>query len=192
MSLASSPTFISSSSPSPPSSLSGSPTSLSSSPFASSSPPIISSASPPSPTSTHSPDKTLPSGLRILVVEDNSLNQNIIRKMLERVGWEVILAGNGREALDILFKEGTEKYVGYSAFNTILMDCQMPVLDGYQATRRIRKREKTRLGGTHMKIVAITASSHAEDERKCYEAGMDAFIAKPVTPQTLYSTICQS
>lgn len=111
--------------------------------------------------------------------------------MLERVGWEVVLASNGREALDILFKEESEKYVGYAKFNIILMDCQMPVLDGYQATRRIRKRERSR-PGQHMRIVAITASSHAEDERKCYEAGMDAFIAKPISPTTLYSTISQS
>jgi CheY-like chemotaxis protein len=109
--------------------------------------------------------------------------------MLEKAKCDVVLASNGKEALDILYDESCEKYVGYHNFNLILMDCQMPVIDGYQATLSIREWETSQYGAPHMRVIALTASSCAENEKQCYLAGMDSFIAKPVTYQALTSRI---
>ncbi|NTV94120.1 MAG: response regulator [Thiobacillus sp.] len=108
-------------------------------------------------------------GLSILVAEDNPVNQWVIRRMLDHLGHRATLAENGHAVLDLLSRDG---------YDAILMDIQMPELDGYQAAAAIREEEK-RQGG-HIPIIALTAHAHPEDARKCLAAGMDAYLAKPV------------
>lgn len=107
------------------------------------------------------------SGL-LLVVEDNTVNQQIARKMLERHGHVVHIANDGAEACDAVAARG---------YDAILMDCQMPVMDGYEATETIRRRERS---GTRTPIVAMTAGAMAADVERCLAAGMDAYVSKPV------------
>jgi PAS domain S-box-containing protein len=110
--------------------------------------------------------------LRLLVAEDNASNQLVTRMQLAKMGHTVEIVGNGELALERLARE---------RFDAILMDCQMPVLDGYETARRIRA------GGVpgldpRVPIIALTASATAEDRQKCLAAGMDDFVAKPVRP----------
>ena len=113
---------------------------------------------------------------RILLVEDNLFNQQIALEMLEEAGASVTLANNGVEALDLLAK---------SAFDCVLMDVQMPLMDGLEATRRIRA--DARLAGLH--VLAMTATATSEDRVRCLDAGMDDFISKPIHPAHMYQTI---
>lgn len=115
---------------------------------------------------------------RLLLVEDNQTNQILMQKMLTKRGYVVSIAENGQAALELLEQE---------KFDLILMDCQMPVLDGYSATQHIREQEV----GTsqHIPIVALTASVMWEDRQKCREVGMDYFLAKPVQKNALFETI---
>lgn len=122
---------------------------------------------------------------KVLVVEDNTMNQMVIKKMLSRAGCESVVAKNGKEALDVLFNTDCNNKAGYKNFDLILMDCQMPVMDGFQATQSIRTWEKEN-GESHLKVLALTASSSKENEKECFQAGMDGFIAKPITLQGLY------
>jgi len=115
---------------------------------------------------------------RILLVEDNPTNQRVALCMLQRQGYCVDLASNGIEAL--------EKLDG-GAFDLVLMDCQMPEMDGFEATRKIRDRE--RAGEAHMPIVALTANVMAGDRERCRECGMDEYLGKPINAQQLYSMI---
>jgi len=115
---------------------------------------------------------------RVLVAEDNDVNRKFIARLLQRRGYTVGLAGDGREALDALARE---------PWDIVLMDVQMPVLDGFGATRAIREQEKTT--GEHLPIVALTAQALTGDEGRCREAGMDAYVAKPVDPAVLWRTI---
>jgi CheY-like chemotaxis protein/HPt (histidine-containing phosphotransfer) domain-containing protein/anti-sigma regulatory factor (Ser/Thr protein kinase) len=110
---------------------------------------------------------------RLLVAEDNAVNQRVVVAMLEALGFDVDVAPDGQQALE-LFAAGT-----YAA---VLMDCQMPRLDGYAATRALRG-----MGGrgAEVPIIALTASALASDEARCREAGMDDFITKPLRPDTL-------
>ncbi|WP_165226740.1 PAS domain-containing hybrid sensor histidine kinase/response regulator [Aquisphaera insulae] len=110
-----------------------------------------------------------PAPLRILLVEDNATNQVLALSLLEKDGHEVELATNGQEALDVL---------GSRSFDLVLMDVQMPVMDGFEATARIRDRE--RQGGGHLPIIAMTAHAMKGDRERCLEAGMDAYVAKPI------------
>lgn len=110
----------------------------------------------------------------ILVVEDNAINQMVVANMLESLGLEVKTAGNGVEALEML-----EKY----SFDIILMDCQMPEMDGYQCTQRIRRDERQQLAS--IPIVALTANAMREDREYCLAAGMNDYLSKPVTLQIL-------
>jgi PAS domain S-box-containing protein len=112
--------------------------------------------------------------LRVLVTEDNLVNQRLIVRLLEKRGHRVVVAGNGKEALAALEK-GT--------FDLILMDVQMPEMDGFEATAAIRKKEKSR--GLHQIIVALTAHAMKGDHEKCLAAGMDAYLSKPIRPQEL-------
>jgi signal transduction histidine kinase/DNA-binding response OmpR family regulator len=116
--------------------------------------------------------------LRILVVEDNAVNQRISVALLTRRGLQSEVAANGQEALDAL-----ERF----RFDLVLMDCQMPVMDGYEAARRIRERERGT--GEHIPIIAMTANAMGGDREKCLEAGMDDYVAKPVVSAELYLKI---
>jgi len=107
-------------------------------------------------------------GARVLVVEDNLVNQRVAARLLERMGYGVEVATNGREA--------TEK-ARHSRFDAILMDCQMPEMDGLEATRRIRASEA---GRRPTPVIALTASAIDGDRESCLAAGMDDFVAKPI------------
>ena len=116
--------------------------------------------------------------LRILLAEDNHANQLVARKMLEKVGHTVQIAGNGLEALQLL-EEGD--------YDLVLMDVEMPEMDGLEATWAIRRREAE--SGQHIPIFAMTAYAMKEDRERCLEAGMDVYIPKPVSPDALHRAI---
>jgi CheY-like chemotaxis protein len=113
---------------------------------------------------------------RILVVEDNHVNQKVVVAVLRKRGFTLELANDGREALAKLEK---------SEFDLILMDVQMPVLDGLEATRLIRKHERWQ----SLPIIAMTAHAMNGDRERCLEAGMSGYISKPVHPSHLLQTI---
>jgi PAS domain S-box-containing protein len=113
---------------------------------------------------------------RILLVEDNTFNQQIALEMLEEVGSSVCLAANGMEALELLRQ---------TAFDCVLMDVQMPLMDGLEATRRIRADPRL----ADIRVLAMTATATSEDRVRCIEAGMDDFISKPIQPALMYQTI---
>ena len=116
--------------------------------------------------------------LRILLAEDNPINQKVAVHILEKRGHTVRTAGNGNEVLDALDEE---------EFDVVLMDVQMPVLDGFEATARIRAREgRTR---RHMPVIALTAHALKEDRKRCLEAGMDDYVSKPLNPEELFRTL---
>jgi len=124
------------------------------------------------------------SGLRILVVEDHELNRRMAMLMLQKLGYRPQFVENGREALDAL-ERGT--------FDLVLMDCQMPVMDGYAATRHIRDREArgSAAGRRRVAIVALTANAMRGDVEKCLEAGMDGYLSKPVRLEDLRAAIAR-
>ena len=111
---------------------------------------------------------------RVLVVEDNRINQQVALGRLENMGFDVQLASNGEEALSIVNEE---------TFDLIFMDCQMPVLDGFQATQRIRQKEA--YGKKRIPIIAMTAHVMAGDREACMRAGMDDYVAKPFKTEEL-------
>ncbi len=116
----------------------------------------------------------VPPAMRVLVVEDNPVNQRVIARMLEKRGCAVTVAENGARALDAL---------EHARVDLVLMDCQMPEMDGFEATRRIRARERER--GGHVPIVALTANAARGDQERCREAGMDDYLTKPLVPGAL-------
>jgi len=113
----------------------------------------------------------------VLVAEDHQVNQEVLRVMLEELGYTADLVGNGRAALAAL---ETGKYA------LVLMDCQMPELDGYQATRAIRAREKP---GEHVPIIAVTAHALVSDRQKALDAGMDDSLSKPISSDRLHALL---
>jgi signal transduction histidine kinase/CheY-like chemotaxis protein len=115
---------------------------------------------------------------KILLAEDNTVNQTLAVRLLEKRGYSVKVAGNGAAALEALEKE---------QFDIVLMDIQMPEMDGIQATKAIRAKEKLR--GGHLPIIAMTAHALKGDEERCISAGMDRYISKPIRTSELYSTI---
>jgi signal transduction histidine kinase/CheY-like chemotaxis protein/HPt (histidine-containing phosphotransfer) domain-containing protein len=115
---------------------------------------------------------------RILLVEDNIFNQQIAQEMLEEVGAAVHLANNGAAALELLHA---------GDFDCVLMDLQMPVMDGLEATRRIRSAPRL----SHLPVLAMTATATTEARVRCIDAGMNDFISKPVQPALLYQTIAK-
>ena len=116
--------------------------------------------------------------LRILLAEDNVVNQRLAERLLQKQGHQVTVTGNGREALQALQHE---------SFDLVLMDIQMPELNGFQATAAIREQEKET--GAHIPIIAMTAHAMKGDDERCLAAGMDHYISKPVRAQELYQTI---
>lgn len=107
-------------------------------------------------------------GLSLLLVEDNILNQKLIFLNLTRYGFPIDVANNGQEALDKLQKR---------SYDLVLMDLMMPVMDGMEATKRIREMEQQR--GSHTPIIGLTANTFDADREKCLAIGMDDFMAKP-------------
>ncbi|WP_186453778.1 response regulator [Denitratisoma sp. DHT3] len=118
-------------------------------------------------------------GARVLLVEDNEMNQELALELLRNAGMTVELASNGREALDLLARD--------AAFDGVLMDCQMPVMDGYDATREIRRNPMWR----HIPVVAMTANAMASDREKVLAAGMNDHIAKPVNVNEMFATLAR-
>ena len=118
---------------------------------------------------------------RILLVEDNRVNQLVARRLLEKRGHTVVVANNGREALAILDEAAC---VG---FGCVLMDVQMPEMDGFECTGIIREREQTT--GCRLPIIAMTAHVMQGDEARCLAAGMDAYLSKPIQPEELFDVI---
>jgi two-component system sensor histidine kinase/response regulator len=118
-------------------------------------------------------------GKAILLVEDNVFSQQVGRELLEAAGAVVVVANNGAEALDLL--RGTR-------FDGVLMDVQMPVMDGFEATRRIRADEALR----DTVVIAMTANAGVVDQERCLAAGMDEFLSKPVAPEHLVATIVRA
>ncbi|MRW90711.1 response regulator [Duganella sp. FT80W] len=115
-------------------------------------------------------------GASILLVEDNTFSQQVGQELLEDAGATVCVANNGKEAIDLLLKE---------RFDCVLMDVQMPVMDGYEATRLIRAHPK--LSATL--IIAMTANAGRDDQQRCLDAGMDEFVTKPIAPKLLFEML---
>ena len=115
---------------------------------------------------------------KVLLAEDNLINQKLTVRLLEKQGWQISVAANGREALNLLDK---------NRFDFILMDVQMPEMDGIEAAKEIRKREKET--GKHIPIIALTANAFEEDKKKCLEAGMDEYATKPIKINEIFSII---
>ncbi|XP_017701506.2 histidine kinase 1-like [Phoenix dactylifera] len=156
--------------------------------------------------STIVPDQDSLGGLCILLAEDNPILQRIATAMLEKKGAKVIAVGDGMQAVDAIkcmlcaeeskrqnstlqdgVAEGLSELQKYTSFDLVLMDCQMPKLDGYEATKAIRNLEAGT--GLHIPIVAVTAHAMSSDEAKCLEVGMDAYLTKPIDSKLMVSTI---
>ncbi len=116
--------------------------------------------------------------LCLLLVEDNPVNQKLAVRLLEKQGHTLIVAGNGREALDAIERQ---------AFDLVLMDVQMPEMDGLEATALLRQRERGT--GRHLPILAMTAYAMQGDRERCLEAGMDGYVSKPIQPSELWEAI---
>jgi CheY-like chemotaxis protein/HPt (histidine-containing phosphotransfer) domain-containing protein len=114
---------------------------------------------------------------RILVAEDNAVNQRVTARILEKHGYRVDLVANGQEAVEAEAR---------TAYDLLVIDCQMPVLDGYSATRAIRARE---VGDRRLPIIALTAAVLAGEEERCFAAGMDAYLTKPVQAPDLVAAV---
>ncbi len=119
--------------------------------------------------------------LRVLLVEDIPINMQVARHMLAALGCSVVEAVNGKDALECIDDERPD---------LVLMDCQMPVMDGYNATRVQRQREKEN-GGDRLPIIALTANALAEDRQRCLDAGMDDFISKPFSREQLQQALAR-
>ena len=117
--------------------------------------------------------------LRVLVVDDNAVNRKLASVVMERGGHEAVQASDGAQAV-----EAVER----SPFDVILMDVQMPVMDGFEATRQIRDLERLR-GAARVPILAVTAGAFEGGRERCRRAGMDGFLAKPVSFDSLLASV---
>ncbi|SPF56181.1 Sensory box protein (fragment) [Candidatus Desulfosporosinus infrequens] len=115
---------------------------------------------------------------KLLIVEDDEVSRIVIEKFAQKKGWQVILAENGKEAIDAYREQ---------RFNVVLMDVQLPILDGYKATGVIRQLEIQK--GTHTAIIAMTAHALKGDREKCLESGMDDYLSKPIDADTFYAIV---
>jgi len=122
------------------------------------------------------PNHTYLYNASILVAEDNPVNQEVVVNMLHNLGADALLVENGQQALEALETESVD---------LVLMDCQMPLLDGMQATRRFRDRERVEAGRQRLPIVALTANVMSDTEQRCREAGMDDYLSKPYSQEQL-------
>jgi two-component system sensor histidine kinase/response regulator len=122
------------------------------------------------------------SGARILLAEDNEINQQIVVELLEGAGASVTVANNGREAVEMLSRDPQAP-----SFDVVLMDLQMPEMDGYEATTRIRADRRL----ATLPIVAMTAHATVEERQRCLDAGMDDHVGKPIDPRNLYETVAR-
>jgi two-component system sensor histidine kinase/response regulator len=121
---------------------------------------------------------TVMTGARILLVEDNEVNQEVATEILEKAGCKVLIAGDGREAIEKVRADN---------FDLILMDVQMPVMDGIAATKVLRSEKQF----ASLPIIAMTANAMTEDRESCLAAGMDDFISKPIDPDLMFTTIAK-
>lgn len=119
--------------------------------------------------------------LRVLLAEDNVVNRQFVSRLLEKQGYEVVVASDGIQALALLEKSNN------GGFDAVLMDVQMPEMDGFEATAAIRAREKAT--GTHLPIIAITAHAMKGDRERCLAAGMDKYVSKPILVQELFEAL---
>jgi two-component system, sensor histidine kinase and response regulator len=126
----------------------------------------------------HKKSGTLLSGVKILLVDDNDMNLELFYEILSEQGSNVTVAENGQEALDRLNE---------LSFDLVLMDCQMPIMDGYVATGKIRAQERLK----NLPIIALTANTMRGDKEKCLAAGMSDFIGKPIEENSFYKTILE-
>ena len=133
-----------------------------------------SSAAPPEPASL----REIMDGRRVLLVEDNLINRQVAREMLQATGLAVDIAENGEQALQILSGSAAN-------YDLVLIDIQMPVMDGYEATRRIRRHWDRDV----LPVIAMTAHAMSDDRQRCIEAGMNDYLSKPIVPATLYTLI---
>ena len=115
---------------------------------------------------------------KILLVEDNEINQELVMELLTMNGIKVKIVNNGQEALDILAKE---------KFDGILMDCQMPIMDGYETTSHLRKQEKLK----NLPVIALTSNAMKGDKEKVLSVGMNDHIAKPIKPDAMFITMAK-
>ena len=119
-----------------------------------------------------------PQTLRVLVAEDNPVNQQLVMELLQMRGHSVQLAGNGFAVLAALDRE---------AYDVILMDAEMPEMDGFQTTAVIREREKN--SGKHVPIIALTGLATPTDRERCLAAGMDGYLTKPIRAKELFEAV---
>jgi signal transduction histidine kinase/DNA-binding response OmpR family regulator len=135
----------------------------------------------PSPRTSAEPEtRRLRPNIHVLLVEDNPVNQQVAMAMLKQLGCSVSVASDGRQAV-----AASE----HGDCDAILMDCQMPVMDGYRATAEIRRLEAERGGGRHVPIIALTAHVGGEEREKCLEAGMDDHLGKPFKAEVLFEVL---
>jgi CheY-like chemotaxis protein/HPt (histidine-containing phosphotransfer) domain-containing protein len=125
-------------------------------------------------------DVELPTNISILAVDDHPVNQKFIEKLFVRLGfYNVDMANNGRQALEM---------IDANPYDIVFMDCQMPELDGYQATMQLRQQESNR-GGHRLPVIALTANAMVGDRDKCIKSGMDDYLSKPIRPEKLIELI---
>ena len=133
-------------------------------------------------TTVEGPEETRLRGARILLTEDNEINQQIATELLEGAGATVTVANNGREAVDILSSDPQPP-----PFDVVLMDLQMPEMDGYQATAKLRSDRRL----ADLPIIAMTAHATIEERLRCLDAGMNDHVAKPIDPASLFETVAR-
>jgi signal transduction histidine kinase/ActR/RegA family two-component response regulator len=134
-------------------------------------------------TRNHEPAPASLSHLRVLVADDNQINRKVAAKMLEHLGCSVWMANSGIEAVDC---------VAVNRFDIVLMDCQMPEMDGYEATAKIQQRMGDGKTEARPRIIAMTASAMTEDRQRCLDAGMDDYLAKPFTAAALRDALLRN
>jgi CheY-like chemotaxis protein len=131
-----------------------------------------------SPVTHRQEDAQIPLHVRVLVAEDNVINQKVAVRLLEKLGCRIDVAANGQEAVTMLAQ---------FAYDVVLMDCQMPEMDGFAATAAIRQREAST--GRHVPIIAMTANAMQGDREDCLAAGMDDYVSKPVSFDSLVAMV---